>query len=340
MLNERIKNPFDSTQTVTLYYATDRKVADTAPQCLDPFFSLDSAPGLSYGTCRISVPVKREVGALDLATESGSNVHTTFRSLEHNPLSPESFSDALQNGPEDVMIFVHGFNVRFEEAAFRASQILFDTKFQGAAVLYSWPAGAPESMLSSAYLSRTYSDNKKNAAASVTHFKEFMDRIVSLKKRIFLVVHSMGHQVVLPALSTLATPAGEGNPQVPFVQELVLNAPDFPTKDLEALSGKLSSISKRTTLYCSPLDNALMASARLNKNDRAGTCRAFAGVDVINVSNVDTPALGIGGLGHGYYSGRPVLGDLSQVFLGIQVEKRLFIQRSFEKNREGFALRK
>jgi esterase/lipase superfamily enzyme len=327
-----VLNPFDTTQTVTLFYATDRGIQDPAPQCLDPFFSTSSGGELRFGQCRISVPVNREVGTLDLATEAGSNVHTTFRSLEHVTLNRDVFFEKTKSVPEDVLVFVHGFNVRFEEAAFRASQILFDTKFQGTAFLFSWPAGAPDRFLSSAYLAKTYSDNQKNAAQSVEHFQEFLQGLIDAKKRIFLVVHSMGHQVVLPALLKI--------PGNTFVQELVLNAPDYSAEDFEAQKMDWARVARRVTLYCSPADNALLASARLNKKSRAGTCQTFSGVDVVNVSHVDKPTLGFAGLGHGYYSGRPVLGDLSQVFLGLKAEKRLFIQKSFQPDRENYALRK
>ncbi|MCA2961671.1 MAG: alpha/beta hydrolase [Silvanigrellales bacterium] len=347
MLNERIANPFDSTQTVSLFYATNRATQDVVLQCLDPFFSIKPGPGTRYGICRISVPVNREVGSLDEATEAGSDVHTTFRSLEHLPLTKPEFEAKLATQPEDALVFVHGFNVKFQEAAYRASQILFDTKFQGSAYLFSWPAGAPDRFLSSAYIATTYAENLSNAEGARKDFQEFITSLIAARKRIFLVVHSMGHQVVLPvlaALPSLAEPAS-GVPSGSVgarkvIQELVLNAPDFPADTFAQLTPALLKSASRITLYCSPLDNALLASSRLNKNARAGSCRNVPGLDVINVSNVDTPTLGVGGLGHGYYSGRPVVGDLSQVFLGLEAKKRLFIQKSFTPDREAFVLRK
>jgi len=332
VLNARIQNPFDTTQTVSVFYATDRTVTDPAPQCLDPFFSIVPAAGNRYGICRISVPVNREVGSLDLATAPGSDVHTTFRSLEHLPLDKPSFEQKLREQPEDALVFVHGFNVKFEEAAYRAAQIPFDTKFQGTTYLYSWPAGAQDRFLSSAYIATTYAENQANAKKAQAHFAEFLQSLVAAKKRIFLIVHSMGHQVVLPVVAGLGVPGA--------IQELILNAPDFPVDELNQIKPALLSVAKRVTLYCSPSDNALLASSRLNKNNRAGSCRAFPGIDVINVSNVDTPALGVGGLGHGYYSGRPVIGDLSQILLGLKAEKRLFLQKSFFPDRETYTLRR
>ena len=61
---------------------------------------------------------------------------------------------------------------------------------------------------------------------------------------------------------------------------------------------------------------------------------------MINVNPVDAPFLGIGGLGHGYYSSRPVLTDLFQVILGIDAPKRLFIRQSSQDNAENYVLRR
>ena len=64
------------------------------------------------------------------------------------------------------------------------------------------------------------------------------------------------------------------------------------------------------------------------------------GMDVINVEEVDEPVMGIGGLGHGYYSARPIITDLYQLFLGLTPENRLFIRTSIENEKKIYYLRK
>ena len=145
----------------------------------------------------------------------------------------------------------------------------------------------------------------------------------------------MGHQVILPAISSMVS-----NNREKFIGELILNAPDFPVKEFKRISSKLARAAERVTLYCSPGDNALLASKRLNGNKRIGQCEKVKGIDVINVNEVDAPALGIGGLGHGYYSGRAIMVDFFQVILGIDVRKRLFIRKSHRYGGEDYILRK
>ncbi|HNO26281.1 MAG TPA: alpha/beta hydrolase, partial [Leptospiraceae bacterium] len=94
---------------------------------------------------------------------------------------------------------------------------------------------------------------------------------------------------------------------------------------------------ERITVYCSPGDNALVASSKVNSNKRVGSCEKIPGVDMINVNQVDAPVFG---LGHGYYSSRPVLTDLFQTILGIEARRRLFIRKSGPYNSEDYVLRK
>lgn len=39
-----------------------------------------------------------------------------------------------------AFIFVHGYNVTFEDAAKRTAQISYDLAFDGAPIFYSWPS--------------------------------------------------------------------------------------------------------------------------------------------------------------------------------------------------------
>jgi len=180
-----------------------------------------------------------------------------------------------------------------------------------------------------------YETNLQNAINSRAHFRSILDSLEKSGKKIHLIAHSMGHQVVLPVLSSKFKAD-----QKPFLSELILNAPDFDINEYRGIHSDVVNSATRVTLYCSPGDNALVASQKVNGNARVGMCARFEGMDVINVNEVDDPVLGVGGLGHGYYSSRPILTDIYQVLLGIKVEKRLFIRRSGLGNSEQFVLRK
>lgn len=334
LINERIVDPYEDTKLVNVHYVTTRRELTNSDNCDTNSYGFITDINSHFGTCLVSVPSKRVIGDISVDNKADKNV---FFQLKGRINSPEQdFYQKLKSSKaEEILIFVHGFNVNFDEAAIRAAQIKYDLKFPGEVVLYSWPAGSEGSFLGQVMVKSVYESNFAEAKLSRTPFLQFLKTMRTLGKKIHLVVHSMGHQVVLPSLSTLSTDGGK-----PLISELILNAPDFDRSEFSLVLPGLLGISQRITLYCSPGDNALLASQKVNGGQRAGMCFKYTGVDVINVNEVDSPVLGVGGLGHGYYSSRPILTDIFQVLLGVSVERRLFIRKSGANNGENWVLRK
>ena len=334
ILNKRIPSGYDLSKIIRIYFATNRKNSDTSISCSDSYYTISQDINSKYGFCDVNVPYHHDIGNLDYDPTKGKDYSYIFQN--HRVLNKDTFTDYVKrNESAEIIIFVHGFNVKFEEAVLRASQIKYDLKFSGEVVLYTWPAGAEDGVLKKIFINDTYKENFQNALASRPHFKDFFNSILGLGKKVHLIVHSMGHQVVLPIINEVYK---EKNSRI--IEELVLNAPDYDSRDFISISQNLKSASKRTTVYCSPGDNALVASSKVNSNKSVGSCEKIDGIDMINVNPVDAPLMGIGGLGHGYYSSRPVLTDLYQVILGIDAPKRLFIRQSTQENSENYVLRR
>lgn len=334
LINSRLPPGYDISKTLRIYFGTNRKLGEGSASCSDAYYTTKSDSEIRYGYCDINVPFHHDIGNLDYEPDKGRDYSYLFQG--HRTLQKTSlFESITKKDFEEVILFVHGFNVKFEEAVLRASQIKYDLKFSGDVVLFTWPAGAEDGLLNKFLINDTYKLNFQNAVVSRTIFKNYFLALKSTGKKVHLIVHSMGHQVVLPALNELYKETNEK-----FIEELVLNAPDFDSKEFLGISKNLKNASKRITVYCSPGDNALVASAKVNSNKRVGTCEKIEGIDMINVNPVDAPFMGIGGLGHGYYSSRPVLTDLYQVILGIDVSKRLFIRQSSPENSENYVLRR
>lgn len=334
-LNTRFQKTYVDSEPYDILYATNREHIGAATACTNAVYTVRQGPDMTYGLCHVQVPIARPVGSLSSSMDANSDSQINFQTAQHTPYSEADFTEALKASPADeILIFVHGFNVRFEEAIYRSAQLGFDGKYQGQVVLFSWPSGAADHILQGPFLYRTYQENKINAEASIAAFEKVLNAALDTKKRVQLVVHSMGHQVVLPALAHLAE-----SRDADAIQELILNAPDFAVDDFKFILPKIQRIAKRTTIYCSPNDNALAASTRVNGNIRLGSCALFSGVDVIDVSEVDKPVLGVGGLGHGYYAGRPIIGDVLQLLLGMDAERRLFIRKTVPMLRSNYTLR-
>ncbi len=325
---------YEDTATVPVYFATNRNPRSVRPDCSNNYFGIEPSAEVRYGVCNVNVPRAHAVGALD--EKAGVYERDTYFLTESQKfMNSDEMMTILGSSDKDLILFVHGFNVQFNEAVFRSAQMLYDAKFQGDILLYTWPAGSGDGFLDRLLINRTYELNKVSAEASRSHFRSFLIKVISLKRRVHLVIHSMGHQVVLPVINNLVKEGNTG-----FITEMVLNAPDFSAQEMAAITSNLVKSSRRITLYCSPGDNALNVSEMVNSNKRAGSCTKLSGIDVVNVNQVDSPVLGVGGLGHGYYSGRAILTDLYQVLFGIPVEKRLFIQKAKPWEEQDWVLRR
>ncbi len=327
------KKNFDQTQAVDVFVVTNRKAKSDTFACTDAQFGVDADLSLKYGFCQISVPKNHNIGDIELAKDAQQSAQNYFKILGAKSLQEQDLIAALKQSNRTPLVFVHGFNVRYQEAVLRAAQIAYDLKYQGQIILFTWPAGAGTGFFDDQLLNKTYANNLVNARASVTLFKNFLLDMQKSGIKINLVVHSMGHQVVLPALQQIA----EANYKKPLINQLILNAPDFEINEFRSSAKNITKTSEHVTLYCSYNDKAMMVSKTFNSSERLGACTFLDDVDVINVSSIDDSALG---LGHGYYSSRAILNDVFQTLLGIDVNQRLFIAKGNPNASEKYFLRK
>ncbi|MBU6153517.1 MAG: alpha/beta hydrolase [Bdellovibrionales bacterium] len=304
---------YSGTREIKVRFATNRDQESARP----------IAPP-TFGEAIITVPESHQVGTISSAFIRGETRTYTFDELKTGLLSSREWG---------TLLFVHGFNVDFNEALFRSAQIAYDLKFQGSILLLSWPAGKSGGFFEKNLINKTYESNQRNAQQSIDSFESIFQELSLLPIPFQMIVHSMGHQVAIPAMLKLSSRLEHG-----FLQELVLNAPDYDPEEFGTNIASLSKLVKRITVYCSQKDNALLASKAFHGKKRLGACARHDGVDVVNVSEVDDP--GLTGLGHGYYSSRPILTDLAQVFLGVEAEKRLFIRKSGNSESEHYFLRR
>ena len=95
-----------------------------------------------------------------------------------------------------ALIFVHGYNISFDNAVRRAGQLAYDLNFDGPVFLFSWPSR--ESVLS-------YVGARDRAQFSADALREFIETVVAetKAKRIHIIAHSMGSVALNEALFTL-----------------------------------------------------------------------------------------------------------------------------------------
>jgi esterase/lipase superfamily enzyme len=222
------------------------------------------------------------------------------------PLAHDEFFNDLKkcvgrSHKQEAFVFIHGYNVLFEDAARRTAQLACDLTFDGAPILYSWPSRGTHT---------GYLADEENVAWTETHLKQFLLDLAqqSGAESIHLIAHSMGNRALTGVLSQLSAAPDDS---LDVFRQVVLTAPDVDADRFRRdFAPAMIKPKRRVTLYASSNDIALRWSKRFHRHARAGDTGAgivvLRGIDTIDVSAVDTSLLG-----HGYYGDNgTVLSDL------------------------------
>jgi esterase/lipase superfamily enzyme len=302
---------------VKVFYATDRKQA-VGEQTVR-YLGVKSDKGtLAYGSCEVSIPESHTFAQIERPSvwrfefHADPDKHLTLQSV--TPEARDRFfhdvsaSVAASSGKE-AFVFVHGYNVSFEDATIRTAQLAYDFGFKGAPILYSWPSRA--SLFG-------YHDDEKNVAETVGNLKQFLQDVAqsSGARVVHLIAHSMGNRALLPAVSQLAA-----DPHFQHMDQFHTIISAAPDVDRDVFISMMQQILKpaksSVALYVSEHDQALAASHALyHAQHRAGEGGSqsvvIQGMDTIDVSAISTDALG-----HSYYGdSRSVVTDLLGFFSG------------------------
>ncbi len=295
----------DGFHTVSIFYGTDRlPTGDDEP---GEFYGSGRGE-LELGRCEVSIPLDHELGEL----ESPSFWRFEFREdpekhvvlLSVSPQPRDEFVGELRQRVEAsdgrrAFVFVHGYNVSFEDAARRTGQMAYDLQFEGAPILYSWPSKGSVG---------GYLADEASVEYTIPQLETFL-RLVARESGaevVHLIAHSMGNRAMTRALTDIA-----GDPQGPRFDQIALVAPDIDADVFRRnIAPRIVGTGKRITLYASATDEALAASERIHAAPRAGDTEPQAvvvdGIDTIDVSGLDSSFLG-----HSYFAeNSSVIADL------------------------------
>ncbi|QAA81233.1 alpha/beta hydrolase [Aequorivita sp. H23M31] len=270
---------------------------------------------IHYGTVLVNIPKNKEMGEIPRPKwwklEFRENPDKHVMIIDREILQKDEFFPLLQqtiaNSDEnDAFIFIHGYNVAFDEAAMRTAQIAHDVKFGGAPILFSWPSRAS--------LEGYFSD-EDNVVYSQSDMIQFLKdvREKTGAKKLHLIAHSMGNRALTAALVELQR---ENNFEDFQFTQIILAAPDIDAQIFcKDIAPKLAGSSNgQITLYVSEKDNALRASRSFRKNlrrvgDGGADIVCAKGIETIDASDIDTDLLG-----HGYFAQtKSLLDDISTI---------------------------
>jgi esterase/lipase superfamily enzyme len=300
---------------IRLYYGTDRARIDDKQAIpvkyrdqLKVYYGGDRGP-LTFGECVVLIPPEYKMGSGDLDvgeyTPGKSITLTSIEPREQN-VWLDRVRERVASDPEhEILVFIHGFNVSFPDAARRTAQIYYDLGLKGAPVFFSWPSR--KGLLN-------YWADEASVEWATPHLTEFLETLAlnTHASHIYLIAHSMGGRAVTSSLAAIgernkAAHDNHCNAEVPRFSQVFLAAPDLDAEMFKQLKSAVALSADKVTLYASSRDRAMRASQLVHRYPRLGEPEeewTIDGVTAIDASNAKTDFLG-----HSYY-GSSILYDV------------------------------
>lgn len=313
---------------VPVYYGTDRVMEG------DRHYGYKYGESVTVGMCMVSIPWARRPGQSSMSSLWSADDPVRNIVLQKTVLldNDRYFANLKQEIKlrKEVLVYVHGFNSSFEDAARSMGQIKYDLGFNGLAVFFSWPSKGDISPTG-------YVHDKDVIAASSKHLRSFLKELSKAgAESIHIIAHSMGNVALLQALAD--TSRELPSLEKPIFGEVILIAPDMNVDAFKLFAQDLRKIAKRSTLYASSKDKALMISKEINGGlPRAGEAGdgiiVLPDLDTIDVTDVDTSMSG-----HSYFGeSSPVITDMTHLLKGLPPAKRSLILKPY-KNQKYWSL--
>ncbi|OJF96919.1 alpha/beta hydrolase [Pararhizobium antarcticum] len=229
-------------------------------------------PGILYGGERaaqlsaaeiiVSIPPDetREIGQVQWPKKLPADPSKEFSTVSVKPLaSPAEAQPWLKaNLPKSrrVLIFVHGFNNRYEDAVYRFAQIVHDSKTDVAPIMFTWPSRA--SIFD-------YNYDKESTNYSRDALEELLRRASQdpAISEVTVMAHSMGSWLTVEALRQMAIRDGRVAPKI---KNVILASPDL---DVDVFGKQWEAMGKdkpKFTIFVSRDDRALTLSRRISGN--------------------------------------------------------------------------
>lgn len=316
--------PEERPREITVFYATNRNLQTVS--ATGPNYGGDRGQ-LRYGVAKVAIPPDHRAGAIEsprwylLEFRYDPEKHVTILSKVDRVKSAffaEMRAHVEADEKRQALVFVHGYNVSFDDALRRTAQITYDLGFKGAPVTFSWPSRGATA---------AYTIDENNADWSVPHLREFLNEFAAQSgaQKLYVVAHSMGNRILARALDSAF-------PRIRLTQ-VILTAPDIDAAVFEQMAEAIRASAERVTLYASSNDRALIASKQVHGYRRAGEggdqVVVIDGVDTIDASLLDSDFLG-----HSYYGDHTsVLADIFYLLSGLAPDKRFGLCRRSRADR-------
>jgi len=306
----------DSLPGIRVFYATDRARISNGK------VSYGTERGqLSLGFASVTIPESHQIGTLEqpkiykFEFKSDPSRHIALREVSSGTEAAyfaELASTVAQSSINDLLVFVHGFNISFEHAVRRTAQIAYDLALPFPVAAFSWPSRGTVT---------AYMQDADSASYAAPHFVEFVEKAISSANigRVHVMASDMGARLVVDAMVRLSSNQGDMGSKI---QNVIMIAPDVDRDWFLANAKAITTLVRQTTIYVSSEDLGLRAATAIHHFPRLGMAPikelSKLGIDVIEVA---------GDAGYFNPGARSVLSDVFTLLqYGARAEQRTGLQ--------------
>ncbi len=261
--------------TVDMLVATTRMDVAEPPGVM---FSGERGRGLEFADIAVSIPPDsvRKIGDVQWPSAKPGDPARDFVTVRADRLDlKQAVADfnerllKLKPSERHVLLFVHGYNTRFEEAVYRLAQIAHDAGAPVVPVLFTWPSRGKLF---------DYVYDRESATYSRDGLETVLQAMVKDPnvREISILAHSMGNFVAVEAIRQMAI---RNHGMSPKIKDIMLASPDI---DFDVFRRQIAEIeasdrSPPVTLFVSKDDRALAASSLIAGNEpRLGKIDPYA----------------------------------------------------------------
>ncbi|WP_342665064.1 alpha/beta hydrolase [Kaistia adipata] len=251
-----ISAPVPGSSTVDMAVATTRQRSAERGE----MFTGERARAIDFANIVVSIPPDnaRKIGDVQWPRKLPGNPATDFVTVKAEDMdlgqAKAWFNSKIKQSPKrQALVFIHGFNNRFEDAVYRFAQIVHDSDAKVVPILFTWPSRG--SVLAYGYdrESTNYSRDALELLLTALADDPNVDEVS-------ILAHSMGNMVALEALRQMAI----RDKRVPAkIKNVMLASPDVDVDVFRRMMVDIGPTGPRMTLFVSRDDRALQVSRRV-----------------------------------------------------------------------------
>lgn len=290
----------ENLEFVEVYFATNRQIDISETENT----ITDSRGDYSLGKALVSIPLNNhELGTSQLAFTFGPvtinrNPNRNIYLHDVRTNNPDDWHQRLSRQPRRGLLYVHGYNMTFENATRIAAQLQHDIRYPGVALAFNWPSRGNFAQ---------YTVDEGNIEWSEVDLNRYIKELCLTQglTHIDIVAHSMGSRAVTNSVLTLA----RLNDRIrQCIGHVVLASPDIDAATFQrAIAPDFAALNIPITIYASSKDSALKASKTIHGSyPRVGESGDDLTV-IEGVTTIDTTEISDSLFGHSDYAQTPAL---------------------------------